>query len=159
VQNRTERVTYTISGLDGHVTSKAGFADQNVLDRFVGVGIAAHEGHLFGRINLIDRHQPDRHYGKRHHLWTRRKPKELLGAPRPVAAPRFSGALVAIILLVAFVIPLFGLSLLTILALERILLRRMPTISRWLGLRGRAVHGEHRPVGQIPEVTAVVQAC
>jgi uncharacterized iron-regulated membrane protein len=139
VQKRPDRVTYTISGMDGHVISKAAFSDQNIVDRFVNIGVAAHEGHLFGRINqaiiLITALSLIGITVSGIIMWIRRKPKELLGAPRPVATPRFSGALVTAILVLAVIIPLFGLSLLMVLAVEKVLLRRMPAVSQWLGLR------------------------
>jgi uncharacterized iron-regulated membrane protein len=145
VQNRPERVTYTISGMDGHVISKAGFSDQNIVDRFVNVGVAAHEGHLFGRINqaiiLITALSLIGMTASAIIMWIRRKPKELLGAPRPVATLRFSGALVAAVLILAVIIPLFGLSLFVVLAIERILLRRIPALGQWLGLRSAASLG------------------
>jgi uncharacterized iron-regulated membrane protein len=138
-QNRLERVTYTVSGMDGHVISKSGFADQNIVDQVVNVGTAAHEGHLFGRINqailLLTALSLIGVTVSAVVMWVRRKPRELLGAPRPVESPRFSAGLVLAIAVLAVIIPLFGLSLLAVLAIERLILRRLPGTRQWLGLR------------------------
>jgi uncharacterized iron-regulated membrane protein len=139
VQNRLQRVTYTISGSDGQVLGKTGFANQNVLDKVVNVGTSAHEGHLFGRINqlilLITAFGLLAMAISAIFMWVRRKPKALLGAPRPMARPKFSGGLVAAIIVLAVIVPLFGLSLLIVLCTETLVLRRLPSVRHWLGLR------------------------
>ncbi|QXQ06000.1 PepSY domain-containing protein [Sphingosinicellaceae bacterium] len=141
-QDRPERVTYTVSGMDGQVTGRAGFADQNVVDRVVNVGVAAHEGHLFGRINqailLVTALSLIGMTASAVVMWVRRKPKDLLGAPRPAPGSRSSGGLVAAIFILALVIPLFALSLLAVLIVEWVVLRRVPGVGRWLGLRSAA---------------------
>jgi uncharacterized iron-regulated membrane protein len=142
VQNRTRRVSYTISPADGRVTSKSGFSDQKIIDKAVNVGVAAHEGHLFGRINqailIVTAVSLIGLTASAVVMWLRRKPKQALGAPRPVASPRFRGALVMAIAALAVIIPLFGLSLITVLLIERLVLRRLPATRQWLGLPSAA---------------------
>lgn len=55
-----------------------------------------------------------------------------------MARPRFSALLAVSIAALTVLLPLFGLSLLFVLAIERVLLRRLPAASRWLGLAQRA---------------------
>ncbi|WP_189338424.1 PepSY-associated TM helix domain-containing protein [Sphingobium sp. SCG-1] len=139
IQNRLERVTYTISGTDGEVLSKSGFADQNIVDKTVNIGVAAHEGHLFGRLNqlllLLTASALIGMSVSAAVMWWRRKPEDALGAPRPVGRPRFTGWLLAVTLVLTTIIPLFGLTLVAVLVAERTVLRRIRVTREWLGLR------------------------
>jgi uncharacterized iron-regulated membrane protein len=59
----------------------------------------------------------------------------MLGAP---PAPRHAAAtigLVAIVVVIALLLPLFGVSLVAVLSIERLVLRRLPGTRHWLGLR------------------------
>lgn len=137
--NRPTRVAYTVSGADGHVVSKTGFADQNIVDKVVNVGVAGHVGHLFGRLNqailLLTAIGLIGMMVSAIAMWMRRKPDGRIGAPRPVADPRLSGGLVALILVIAVIVPLFGLTLVAVLVAEHLVLRRVPRARDWLGLR------------------------
>jgi uncharacterized iron-regulated membrane protein len=114
------------------------FNQHTLVDRVVGMGVAAHEGHLFGWLNqllnlctamglillsisaLI--------------LWWRRRPEGALGAPVPIGRPRFTLGLVVIVISLGVYLPLFGLSLLAVAITERFVLRRIPATQKWLGL-------------------------
>jgi uncharacterized iron-regulated membrane protein len=52
-----------------------------------------------------------------------------------VHRPRLAAALFAVIAVLGVLLPLFGLSLLVVLALEVALLRRVPAVQRVLGLQ------------------------
>jgi uncharacterized iron-regulated membrane protein len=67
-------------------------------------------------------------------LWWRRRPSGRLGAPLPLSRPRIGGVLIATIVVLGLAMPLFGASLLVVLAGERGL-KRWSGIARWLGLR------------------------
>jgi uncharacterized iron-regulated membrane protein len=137
-QNRLKRVTYVLANDDGSVISRSGFSDQKVVDRLVNIGISVHVGQLFGRINqavllfmatglltmMISAVV----------MWLRRRPRDLLGAPRPNAPPRAVGWLLVTIIGLALLMPLFGLTLLALLAAEHWVFRRVPPLRRWLGL-------------------------
>jgi uncharacterized iron-regulated membrane protein len=70
-------------------------------------------------------------------LWWRRRAPGTLGAPPATqAAPRSSLTLVATIVMLALLLPLFGLSAIVVAALERWVLRRIPTARDFLGLGG-----------------------
>jgi uncharacterized iron-regulated membrane protein len=71
-------------------------------------------------------------------MWWRRRPGGVLGAPIPAGRPRFGGAFIALVAMFGLLLPLLGTSLLAVLAVERVLLRRIPPVSRWLGLRPTA---------------------
>ncbi len=142
VQNRPLRVTYTVAPDSGAVTGTSGFAEQNIVDKVVNVAIATHEGQWFGRLNqaillltaagllLISVSAAV--------MWWRRRPADALGAPPPAARPRFSALLAAAIAALALLLPLFGLSLLLVMAIDRTLLPRFPAAQRWLGLAPNA---------------------
>jgi uncharacterized iron-regulated membrane protein len=67
-------------------------------------------------------------------LWWRRRPQGRLGAP--VSRPADYSAVLAVVLTCFFgvLLPLFGISLIVVLVLERLVIRRSHGISAWLGL-------------------------
>lgn len=136
--NRPLRTRLTIDGATGRILSRKDFSQRHWIDRAVGYGIAAHEGALFGVANQL--------LGTATALflmllavsgailWWRRRPEGLLGAPIPLRRPRFGPVLILAIALLGFLMPLFGATLLAVLLVERLLLRRLPRARRWLGL-------------------------
>ncbi|HEY0893774.1 MAG TPA: PepSY domain-containing protein [Cellvibrio sp.] len=134
--NRPERADVWLNG-DGSIEKQSGFAEKKLIDRAIGVGIAAHEGYLFGWFNLV--------LGvltcaglilisvSGFILWRKRKPDSVLGAP-PAMPARVGFAVVAITLGLAVFLPLLALSLVALLILEFVLLRRVSGVSQWLGL-------------------------
>jgi len=56
-------------------------------------------------------------------------------APMPAGHSRFSLMLAAIIVLLGACLPMLGLSLVFVLLIEKVILRRVPETQRWLGLR------------------------
>ena len=137
IQDRPRRITYAVSPGSGRVTGISDFAGQNIVDKVVGVTTATHEGQLFGRLNqalllatavcllLVTISGTV--------MWWRRRPINMLGAPRAGAQPRFAPLLAAGIVALAVLLPLFGLSLVFVLMIDRALLPRLPNIQRWLG--------------------------
>ncbi len=73
----------------------------------------------------------------------KRRRESLLGAPVKQANVRLSIAFALVICCLALYLPLFGLTLLAMLLVERIILRRLPNARRWLGLDA-AVVSTHR---------------
>jgi len=141
VQNRPLRVTYTVDPDSGVVTGADDFAAKNIVDKVVNIVIAAHEGQLFGRLNqailLLNAACLMLMAISAAVMWWRRRPADRLGAPPPAAQPRFSALLAITIVALALLLPLFGLSLLLVLAIDRTLPRRLPAATRWLGLAPR----------------------
>ena len=144
-QNRPRRETATIDGETGALLSRQGFSSRDTLDRIVDVGVAAHEGQLFGWPNqliglltaallLLASVSAAIH-------WWQRRPSGVLGAPVPNARPRFAPLLVLTAVVLGMLLPLFGTSLLIVVAVERLVLIRLPRLSRWLGLRAAGHSG------------------
>jgi len=123
-QNRPLARQVTYDPVTGTETGRSGFADRHVIDRVVNTGIAWHEGQLFGLANQL--------IGVATALaliaisvfgvlmWLRRRPAGTLGAP-PASEVRMPRMMVVAIVLLGFLLPLFGASLIAILAVERII--------------------------------------
>ncbi len=138
-QNRTVRADLTLDAATGAVLSRVNFDQRPWIDRAVGIGVAAHEGHLFGWLNqlvnlctalglivlclsaLV--------------MWWKRRPEGLLGAPIALGRPRLSLAFAALVCALGIYLPFFGLSLLCVVIFERLILRRLPATRLWLGLQ------------------------
>ena len=138
-QDRPLRVNLTLDPDTGVVLRREGFAQQNWVDQAVAFGVAGHEGQLFGwpnkLLNLFTALGLLTLGVSAVVLWLRRRPAGCLGAPEPLASPRFYGGLVAAILSLGVLLPLFGGSLIAVAILERLALRRMPGLRDWFGLR------------------------
>ncbi|SDF52566.1 PepSY domain-containing protein [Dyella sp. 333MFSha] len=139
-QNRPRRIEARLDPLTGAVVSQVRFADRPFLDRLIGYGVAMHEGQLFAPLNQI--------LGvitalglltmsvSSVVLWWRRRPVGVLGAPPARRDTRAGGVLVALIVLLAVFLPLFGVTLLLVLLLERFVVRRWERGRHFLGLSG-----------------------
>lgn len=126
----------------GIEVSREGFADKHVIDRIVGVGIAWHEGALFGIVSQL--------IGtltalalvtlavSGFLLWRRRKPGDALGAPPLPRDPARLRGVAAIVLLLAALLPLLAASLILLWMVERFVIPRLPRLARWLGVRALA---------------------
>ena len=139
-QDRPLRVDVKVDPKTGAIVSRKDFSDRPVIDQAVGVGVALHEGQLFGLgnqlLNLTVALGLLTASLSATLLWWRRRATGVLGAPLPEGQPRFSPGLVAICLLLGVLLPEFGASLCVVLVLEWAVLRRIPGVATWLGLRG-----------------------
>lgn len=137
-QNRPLRVTYTVAADGAGVTATQVFDDLNIVDKVVNVSVAAHEGQLFGWLNqailLLNALGVLVVTASATVMWLRRRPSHSIGAPPPTSRPHFAAPLVIAISALAVLLPMFGLSLCLVLAVDRIFIRRLPAARRWLGL-------------------------
>lgn len=137
-QNRPLRADAWLDGASGEVLKIKPFSERPIVDRIVGIGVAAHEGQLFGWFNQL--------LGvittvglvaigiSGFVLWRRRKPVRALGAPPPLPDARMGKAVAVTTLVLAVFLPLLAISLIIILLLEWLVLRRFEASRRWLGL-------------------------
>lgn len=136
-QVRPLRTQLLLDGAAGTITARQPFATRPWLDRVIGYGVAAHEGQLFGWPNqllgLLTASGLVTVTISGTVMWLRRRPAGQIGAPRGVLDARLPVALMAIIVLLGLLLPLLGLSLLLVLALDRWLVPRLPVLARWLG--------------------------
>jgi len=141
--DRPLRADLTIDGVSGTVVGRKDFGERHWIDQLVGYGTAAHEGQLFGLANqllgLITAIGLFVTAAAGAVMWWRRRPHGLLGAPIPLGRPRFGPLLIGAIVLLGLLFPMFGVTLLATLLLERLVFRRHQAIAIWLGLAGRRV--------------------
>ncbi|HBC58073.1 MAG TPA: PepSY domain-containing protein, partial [Gammaproteobacteria bacterium] len=69
------------------------------------------------------------------HANPNRKPEGVVGAPIPLPNARMGNTVTVITILLAVFLPLLAISLVTILLLEWLVLRRFEISRRWLGLQ------------------------
>lgn len=139
--DRPRRTTVDINGTDGSIAGRIDFDQRHWIDRLVGYGIAWHEGALFGLANQL--------FALATLLalvalsisgmvmWWCRRPGGRLGAPNDKGTIRHSWLLVVTTVALAFIVPLFGISLALVVVAERLLLRRTPYMRAFLSLRNQ----------------------
>ena len=137
-QNRPLRTVVTMDPSSGRILQRDDFSRRNLIDRIVGIGIAAHEGQLFGLANQLLSVATAMGLVtlcvSAVVLWWRRRSVGVLGAPIPMARPRWSFAPIAVIVALALYLPAMAASLVLVIILERFVFSRIPPVSRWLGL-------------------------
>jgi uncharacterized iron-regulated membrane protein len=138
-QNRTLRSDLTLDGQTGAVKSRVDFGQRQIVDRIVGVGVAAHEGHLFGWLNqLVSAFTALGLIAVSISavvMWQRRRAPGVLGAPPSMLSTKVSAGLVMVLLTFGLLLPLLGISIIAVLLAESLVLRRIPVARDWLGLR------------------------
>lgn len=140
--NRPLRTDLTLDGETGKLLSRKDFAQRRLVDRLVGYGVAIHEGQAFGwlnqLLNLVTALGLVLLAVSSVVLWWRRRPDGVLGAPRAGVPQPAALAFFGMVLVLGLLLPLMGISLLLVLAVERLVLARLPGARHWLGLRDRA---------------------
>ena len=138
-QDRSLRAVVTLDPDTGEVLRRENFDQRPFLDRVVGIGVAAHEGQLFGWFNqllgLVTAFGLVVISVSAVMLWWRRRHVGVLGAPVPTVRPRFSWSLVILVASIGIYLPMMGASLVLVLLTERLILRRIPSARHWLGLQ------------------------
>ncbi|MDE1161835.1 MAG: PepSY domain-containing protein [Acidobacteriaceae bacterium] len=137
-QQRTLRDIVHADPATGAIVSRQNFNQRLLLDRIVGVGVAAHEGQLFGLANqllgLATAMGLVLLCASAAVLWWRRRSVGVLGAPMPMARPRWSFALVTAVLALAAYLPAMMISLVLVIVTEWAIFSRVPSLRHWLGL-------------------------
>ena len=136
--DRPLRTDLTLDAATGRVLTRKDFATRRLVDRLVGYGVAIHEGALFGwlnqLLNLLTAIGLMLLAVSSVILWWRRRPEGKLGAPLARPGDRAAWPLAMLVAVIGLMLPMFGISLLAVLAVERLVLRRWSTASIWLGL-------------------------
>ncbi len=128
----------------GEVVSTYGYDDYPVLAKVVSQGIGLHEGRSLGTLNFwasaafcvavmfMCVSGPL--------MWWRRRPRRQPGAQRAIGAPRgrlpvkATPVLAVGLLALGLFLPLFGASLVLVLVLDQVLLRRVPRLGDWFNV-------------------------
>lgn len=144
-QDRPLRVTYTLDPATGSLLTKSGIDQQATIDRLVAYGVAAHEGQLFAPLNqvlgLLSAAALVVVAVTATLMWWKRRPDRTLGAPPTLGTPRYAPVVIAAIAVLGIGLPLFGLSLVAVVLIERFLLRRIVPARVFLGLPGYTPRG------------------
>ena len=139
-QDRTQRRFVQFDPTSLQKISESGFSTLPLIDRVFQVGIAAHEGQLFGWLNQLLGLATAIGYlvlvVSSLVMWWRRRPRGALGAP-PAHAPesKLAPFVLGLIVFLAVFLPTLGVSLVLVAVSEQITRRFAPRASRWLGLR------------------------
>jgi uncharacterized iron-regulated membrane protein len=137
----TDERTVHVDQYGGGVVATYGYADYPLLAKVVSQGIGLHEGRSLGLVSFwatalfcvavmfMCVTGPM--------MWWRRRPRRQPGVPRSMGAPRGRLPIKATPLLafglvaLGVFLPLFGLSLIVVLLLDQLLLRRVPRLRAW----------------------------
>ncbi len=136
-QNRPLRADAYFDAQTGTLTNQQTFAQRHVIDRVIGIGVAAHEGQLFGWFNqllgLITAIGLLLMSVVGFMMWRKRAPEGVLGAPPAMPDAKIGVGFVVIILVAAILLPVLGASLIIIALLEQLVLLRWEHARTWLG--------------------------
>ena len=133
----SDEETVHVDRYGGQVVSTYGFDDYPALAQVVSHGIGLHEGRSLGlwsfwgaalmcaAVIFMCVTGPL--------MWWRRRPEGAgrLGAPRGRMPLRATPLLAVVLVALGVLLPFFGLSLLVVLLLDQLVLRRVPALSRW----------------------------
>ncbi len=140
----TDEATVHVDRYGGAVVSTYGYDDYPVLAKVVSQGVGLHEGRSLGLLNFWASAAfcvavvfmcvtgPL--------MWWRRRPSSRPGQAGSVGAPRgrlplrTTPALAVALVLLAVFLPLFGISLVVVLVLDQLVLRRVPRLSSWFNV-------------------------
>lgn len=113
------------------------YGDYGLTGKALSTGIALHEGREWGLVSqigaLIGTLAILLSVASSLVMWRRRRPKGL-GSPRRESQRRVGVGVLGIMAVLGFVFPLVGLSMVVLLMIEFVLLRRIPPVARALGL-------------------------
>ena len=122
----------------GRIISRATWDDHPAVAKTVATGIRLHQGELFGVANLLlmltGALATIWISFSAAVMWWQRRPQGRLGIPALPADWDIPRGITAIILTLAIVLPLVGMSLLLLFLLEQTVLKRLPRVGEWLGL-------------------------
>jgi uncharacterized iron-regulated membrane protein len=136
-QNRTLRNDAYFDAQTGELIGQQHFSQRHVIDRVVSIGIAAHEGQLFGWFNqllgLLTALGLVSLSVAGFIMWRKRAPKGVLGAPPAIPEANIGLGFVTIIVVAAILLPVLGASLILLAIVEKIVLSRWTVARNWLG--------------------------
>jgi uncharacterized iron-regulated membrane protein len=131
------QATLHIDQYSGKVLADLRFEDYGPLAKAISIGVALHEGHYFGLANqLLDLVICLGLIGiavSGMIMWWKRKPNGKLGAPSLPKDFKIQKGITLIIVVFGVIFPLVGASLLLVLALDWLVIKRIPAIKQWIG--------------------------
>lgn len=113
-----------LSATAGDIVARIDFGGKHIIDQVIGVGLAAHEGQLFGPLNqalgVLTALGLITLCASAFVMWRRRSPAGVLGAPPPIPDARIGAGLAVMILVAAVLLPVLGASLVILAVIERV---------------------------------------
>lgn len=135
-QNRPIRADAELDATTAEVVGRSDFSQRHIIDRIIGIGVAAHEGQLFGWLNqllgLLIATSLVATCVSGFIMWRKRKPQFSLGAPPAAANLKLGYGFILAIALAALCLPLLAGSIAVIWIIEKCLISRWPAGRKWL---------------------------
>lgn len=132
-----DNATLHVDQYSGAILTDVRYADYGLMGKAITLGIALHEGKLFGLANqlvglllcigLIGMMVSSLV------MWRKRKPEKGLGAPGRHVDIKIKRAVTIIMLLLGLVMPLVGISIIVVLLLDKLVFVRLKRLKAWLG--------------------------
>ncbi len=132
-----DNATLHVDQYSGAVLTDVRYADYGIMGKAITLGIALHEGKLFGLANqllglllcvgLIGMMVSSLV------MWRKRKPENGLGAPGGNVDIKIKRAVTITMLLLGLVMPLVGISIIVVLLLDKLVFVRIKRLKAWLG--------------------------
>ncbi|MHA6480399.1 PepSY-associated TM helix domain-containing protein [Paenibacillus sp. strain BS8-2] len=130
-----DNATLHIDQYSGAVLTDVRFADYGLMAKAITMGIALHEGRLFGVANqilgLITALGVVLMAVSSYVMWRKRKPGGKLGAPSRAKDKRVTIGVLVIMLVFGALMPLVGASILVILVLDLLIIRQIKPLRAW----------------------------
>lgn len=132
-----DNATLHIDQYSGAIISDVRFTDFGVLAKAVTVGIALHEGRLFGLANqLIGLAVCIGLIGviaSSFVMWRKRKPEGSLGSPQKSKDKKITRTVFIIMLFMGVIMPLVGISIIVVMLLDRFVFVKIKPLKEWIG--------------------------
>ncbi|RXY98895.1 PepSY-associated TM helix domain-containing protein [Fictibacillus sp. S7] len=134
--NPMKDATLNIDQYSGKVLTDVRFHDYGIMAKLISVGIAFHQGTLFGLANQI--------VGlilcvgligiaiTSYIMWRKRKPRGKLGSISPSKSKKVTTFVFFIMISMGLVMPLVGISIIVVFLLDWLILKRIKTLNAWL---------------------------
>lgn len=132
--------TLHIDQYSGAVLTDVRFADYGIIAKAITLGIALHEGRLFGLANqllgLLTCIGMIVIAASSYVMWRKRKPQNpgTLGAPSKAKERRITVGVLIIMLIFGALMPLLGLSIIVVCLLDWFIIRRIRPLRRWFAI-------------------------
>jgi len=130
-----KNVTLHIDQYSGAILTDVRYEDYGIMAKAISLGIAFHEGKLFGLANqllgLIGCIGLILVVISSYMMWKKRKPEGKLGAPSKPKNKKVTVGLLIIMLICGALMPLVGLSILMVLLLDLLIIRKIKSLRHW----------------------------
>ena len=130
-----DNATLHVDPYSGAVLTDVRYTDYGLMAKAITMGIALHEGRLFGLANqllgLITCIGVILIAISSYFMWRKRKPQGKLGAPGKAKDKRVTIGVLLIMLVLGALMPLVGLSLIIVLLLDWLIISRLRPLKHW----------------------------